>query len=109
MNEMGYNSEWTVKEKEKFWKAKWLSEHKTGIIVSLVLTPVVVYIVYARKFIEFSFWGWVLLLLFLWAADLLYFNRRMQEYIRLKLIYEARQDEDHPKDELKEEFYSNLR
>ena len=104
MSEMGYNSEWTVKEKEKFWKDKWLSEHKTGIIVSLVLTPVVVYIVYARKFIEFSFWGWVLLLLFLWAADLLYFNRRMQEYIRLKLIYETDPDK-----EAEAEILQNLR
>ena len=96
---------WTLEEKEKYWKDKWLREHKTAIIVSLVLTPVVVYIVYLRKLIEFTLWGWVLLLLFLWAADLFYFYRRMQDYIRLKLV-----DKSDPKEEeLQHEIRSNLR
>lgn len=95
---------WSKAEKEKFWKDKWLREHKTAIIVSLVLTPVVVLFIYLRRLVEFSILGWIALLLFLWAADLFYFNRRMREYIRIKTLYG-----DDAETELKQEIESNMR
>ena len=64
----------------------------------------VVFIVYIRKLAEFSIAGWIALLLFLWAADLYYFYRRMKEYIRLKTVYDV-----DPEDELRQEIESNLR
>ena len=87
----------------QFWKKKWLREQRFMIILGLAATPFIVYLVYSRKLIELSPFGWVIVLLLFFAIDLLYYKRRMDDYVMAHMANKT--DKDHDPDD--DRFYDS--
>ncbi len=83
-------------DRELFWKKKWREDNKLNMVIGFVFSPVLILILRWRSTLELSPVGWIIGLLLFWTVDLYYFNRRMNDYVRCKLIEEQDEDEDDP-------------
>ena len=87
----------TQKDKERYWKKKWLSDNKFNMIIGFVFSPVLVLLLRWKQVVELSTFGWVVALMLFWAIDLLHYNRRMRDYVMAHLA--NKNDSDHDPDD----------
>ena len=82
------NNEWYEQDRRKFWKDKYLKEHRIHFVISFVFSAGLVLLLRWRALVQISDIGWIAVFLIIIAWDLLHFNRQMAEYVRLHLAEE---------------------
>ena len=68
-------------DRRKFWKEKWIKEHRIGFAITFLLTVAIVLLFKSKQLIEMSTAGWVIIFLILVVVDLVHFNRQMNIYV----------------------------
>lgn len=83
-------------DREKFWKNKYLKEHQIDLIISLIFSVVLVFLLRWRLPLMQPVFNCIIVFLVLVVIDLLYFMRRMNQYVREMLAEE--EAGEHPED-----------
>ena len=82
------DNQWTEPDRRKYWKNKYLSDHKLHFVISFVFSAALVLLLRWRALVELSDLGWVVIFLILIVWDLFHFNRQMNDYVRIHLAEE---------------------
>ena len=82
------DNQWTEPDRRKYWKNKYLSDHKIHFAVSFVFSAGLVLLLRWRALVELSDLGWVAIFLILIVWDLFHFSRQMNDYVRIHLAEE---------------------
>ena len=77
-------------DRRTFWKNKYIKEHAKYLIIGLVICALILFFVGRRAVVKLSPLGWLVIAVLVIAVDLFNFNRRMNEYVRDKLLEEER-------------------
>ena len=83
-------------DRRTFWKNKYIKEHRFYFLIGLALCGVIIYIIGKKTMIELSPLGWTAVCLAVIVFDVLSFMRRMNEYVRIKLMEEEREQDPDP-------------
>ena len=79
-------------DRRTFWKNKYIKEHAKYLIIGLVICALILFFVGRRAVVKLSPLGWLVIAVLVIAVDLFNFNRRMNEYVRDKLLEEERNE-----------------
>ena len=79
-------------DRVQYWRNKYIKEHIIYLIIGLVICAVIIFFLARRAVVQLSPLGWVGVGILVVIVDLFNFNRRMREYVAVKLMEEERND-----------------
>ena len=72
----------------KFWREKYIKEHKIYLIIGMVISAVLLYFIAKRAIVELSPAAWVVVFVVVMIFNVLRFMRNMKDYVNMHLMEE---------------------
>ena len=86
-------------DRVQYWRNQYIKDHLKYLIIGLVICAAIIVFLAKRAVVEIPPLGWVGVGILVVLVDVYNFNRRMREYVAMKLMEEERNDipEDDPR------------